>query len=322
MVNREEVARLAGVSTATVTRVSSGKGSVAPATRKKVLAIIKQLNYKPNVIAQNLRMKTSNTVAVFVEDFCNPYIAECVENMVHEIKANGKVMLCMVSAQNVSDVIDEVVQNHVRGIINLSQVQVCEADKNKLREKGVRTINIMVGGLDMRVDYQIAMREAFSILKQKGKKCPVFIGWTDRDGMKDDNRVQSFVRLCREFDMKSGEEDVLEGTYPKDRYPDIGYRTVQRLVASNREFDAIFCVTDAVALGALKALEESGIPVPEKVAVIGCDNVNIARMLKPALTTIDVKIERVCKDYIKYILSDEQSVNISYQSELVVRETL
>lgn len=322
MADREEVARLAGVSTATVTRVTSGKGCVAQDTRKKILAIIERLNYKPNTVAQNLRMKTSNTVAVFVEDFCNPYIAECIENMVREVKTDGKVMLCMVSEQNVSGVIDEVIQNHVRGIINLSQVQVSEADKTKLVEKGVRTVNMVVGGLDVRIDYEIALRQAFTLLQKRGKKRPAFIGWASREIMKYDNRVQSFIRLCDEFGMLSGESDVLEGTYPQERYPDIGYRTAQQFIAEKKNYDAIFCITDAMAMGVLKALEENGISVPDEVAVIGCDNVNIARMLKPALTTIDVKTTSVCKDYIRYILSDEKTLNLSYPSELVVRETL
>ena len=75
MMNREEVARIAGVSTTTVTRVVTGQGYVSEKTRKKVLDAVKQFNYKPNLFAQNLRRGKSNIIVVLAEDLCNTYTA-------------------------------------------------------------------------------------------------------------------------------------------------------------------------------------------------------------------------------------------------------
>lgn len=323
MANRKEVARIAGVSTATVTRVTSGKGYVAPKTREKIVAVIEQLNYKPNTLAQNLRMRKSNGIAVFVEDLQNPYIAECVEIMTKEAKARGYiVMLFTITVQNVKEVAEEVLENNIMGVINLALVDIGAEEKRKFTEKGIRMINIMENGLTVHIDYEPAMRAVFRILRDQGKRHPVFIGGMGREWMLGDNRIRSFLKLNREFGMSGGENEVIAGNYPAERYMEIGYRRVGEMIAQGTAFDAVFCITDALAMGVLKALAESGKRVPEDVAVIGCDNVSMASMTNPGLTTFDGRIETISKEYIRYILSDELISEKHYESRLIARGTL
>jgi len=216
MAKRDDVARLAGVSTATVTRVTNGRGSVAPETKKRIMEVIEQLNYKPNPLAQNLRMKKSNAIAVFVEDLCNPYIAECMEFMAKEAKRCGHiVMLFMISLQNRQEVVNEVLENNVMGIINLALVDVGKESKEKLVERGIKTINISeISGLSVKIDYEPPMREVYRILQAKGKCRPVFVGGMMKEWMSGDNRITSFLKLNKEFGMHGDSDSVVYGKYP------------------------------------------------------------------------------------------------------------
>lgn len=326
MVNRKEVARLAGVSTATVTRVASGKGCVSAETREKVLKIINELHYKPNSVACNLKLKKNKAIAVLVEDLCNPYIAEAVEVMTTEAMRYGYViMLFFVSTQNINEVIDDVLENNVSGLINLAllNVNIEKECGQKFCGRDIRMINVLSNqGLSIKMNYEKAMKQAFSLLKERGKKHAVFVGGMLRSWMFGDNRVKSFLSAGREAGFPSEEKDVFSGDYPKEKYTDIGYRVVKTLLSAGKRFDAVFCMTDSIAIGALKALTDSGKNVPRDVAVIGCDNVNIAGMLTPALTTFDGRIEELAKEYVRYIIDPSAENYREFECELIIRNTL
>lgn len=326
MVNRKEVARLAGVSTATVTRVASGKGCVSAETKEKVLKIINELHYKPNSVACNLKLKKNKAIAVLVEDLCNPYIAEAVEVMTMEAMRYGYViMLFFVSIQNINEVIDDVLENNVSGLVNLALLNVniekeCGA---KFSDRDIRMINVISNkGLSIKMNYERAMRKAFSLLKEHGKKHAVFVGGMLRSWMFGDDRVKSFLKISKELGIPSDEKDVFSGDYPREKYSEIGYNAIANLVKSGKSFDAVFCMTDSIAIGALKALTDLGKKIPEDAAVIGCDNVNISGMLTPALTTFDGRIEEIAKEYVRYVIEPSTENYKEIESDLVVRDTL
>lgn len=324
MADRNEVAKLAGVSTATVTRVTSGKGYVKQETREKVIRVIENLDYKPNVLAQNLRMKKSNIIAVLVEDLCNAYTAESVEIMTKEARLYGYfVMLFTVTDRKIDQVIDEAIQNRVAGVINLTLVEVTESNRKKLAEAKIRTVNISYPSeLDIRPEYEQAMREAYQRMFASGKNKPIYMGGIALGWLLNDNRIQTFLKLNREYGLPCGEEAIVAGSYPLEKYQDIGYREMSKLLEEGRDFDTVFCMTDSLAMGTMHAIMEHGRRIPQDIAIVGCDNVKISSMLTPALTTIDNGCEMVSKEYIRYILSDDSNMSIDFNAKLVVRETL
>lgn len=121
MVTKQDVAKRAGVSTATVGRVLSGKGYVSAESRAKVEEAIKALNYRRNNLAANLRKRKSNVIAVLVEDLLNPYYMHLAEAMGRRAKEkNSIVSLHAVSDRDVRQVLDDLFSNRVCGIVNLA----------------------------------------------------------------------------------------------------------------------------------------------------------------------------------------------------------
>lgn len=329
MMNREEVARIAGVSTTTVTRVVTGQGYVSEKTRKKVLDAVKQFNYKPNLFAQNLRRGKSNIIVVLAEDLCNTYTARSIEVMAREAQKFGyTMMLYTVTDHNLRTIIDEIVQMRVYGVINLTHIIITEHDCAAVDEAKIKTVNFFYRGshsdrdLNVDVDYAKAMREAFERLQKSDKHRPIFIGGLVRGLLFNHTRVQAFCELSKEFGWYRGEDNIFAGDYPREKYQQFGYRCTKQVLENGYPFDSVFCLTDTVAVGVLRALHEARKRIPEDVAVIGCDNMYDSLMTYPALTSIDNGVERVCAEYIRFLVSDKKSAELNIEAKLVCRETL
>ena len=324
MADREDVARLAGVSSATVSRVINGNARVKRETRDKVNRAIKALDYYPNSIARNLRMESSNMVAVIVDDLCNAYVSECVEIMSREARKYGcYVMLFDLVHDNLDGIMEEIIGNKVRGVVNSTISQVSDRNKQKFARMNIKTINVTIKDeLIVQIRYEQAMREAFRLLAEKNKKKPVYMGGLSSDWLEYNSRVQAFFKLSKEFGMQTDAGSVISGTYPRDKYSFIGYRETDRLFKEGREFDSVFCLTDALAIGVLCALSEHGKKIPQEVAVIGCDNIKQSEYTVPKLTTIDTQSEEVYKTYIRYLLSEDKETDYAFDTTLIVRESI
>ncbi len=324
MADRVDVARLAGVSTATVSRVTSCKGYVKRETREKVIKAIEMLDYRPNALAQNLRLKRNNMIAVMAEDLCNAYTAECVEVLSREARKYGCcIMLFTVNEGNIDAVVDEIVRNKTMGVVNSTMLKISDENRQKLLRAKTRTIGIAENfELDIQIKYEDAMREAYKLLVERNKKRPIYMGGIPMDWLINNTRVKAFLQLNEEFGMIGGLQSVIAGKYPLEKYHIIGYNETNRLFEEGKEFDTVFCLTDSMAMGVLHSLFEHGKKVPQDVAVIGCDNVSSSDLMNPGLTTIDTQEEEVCKEYIRYILSDDQNIVRYYDTKLIIRDTL
>lgn len=136
MVDREEVARLAGVSSMTVTRVVSGKGYVAEKTRRRVQKVIEETGYIPNRIASGLVSRKSNRVAIIVPELSNPYYLQVVEAMIREAKKYGYILSVFKAyGDEMPEVLEEVISNRVAGVVNYSS-PFPERYKRCLRRSG------------------------------------------------------------------------------------------------------------------------------------------------------------------------------------------
>ena len=146
MITRKDVAELAGVSKTTVTRVLSGRGYVSEENRKKVKAAVEKLNYIPNMIAKNLNQKFSNIVAVLVEDLTNQYYLQIISAMNSEaMRAGMMVSLFSVNKNNINSVIENLIANRVRGIVNLALYTCDKRYIDILKNLGIFLINIEGG---------------------------------------------------------------------------------------------------------------------------------------------------------------------------------
>ncbi len=336
MVNRKIVAEMAGVSTATVTRVTSGKGYVSEEARLKVEEAIKKLNYRPNQLAQNLRWKKSNIIAVIAEDILNPYNSELIEKMFFEARQRGYIISLFLLTEyerrgGLRGIVDEICANRFVGVINMAlDYYFSEEDIERLGQLNIRMVNVpkltsqqSTSDFDMfRLDYESAMRDAYKILKQKGRKKVAFVSGVSYIRAVGDPRYRAYCKLSREYGMTEDENLVIYGDYPVNKYPDLGYKAVQKLYDEKIEFDAIFCLTDIIAQGVIKGLQERGKNIPQDVSLFACDNIQLSEMISPALTTIDTLKKEIAEAYIKYIFNEEQEYPIQLKAKFIRRQSL
>ncbi len=325
MVNRKTVAEMAGVSTATVTRVTSGKGYVSEEARLKVEEAIKKLNYRPNQLAQNLRMQRNNAIAVIAEDIVNPYNSELIERMSFEARQRGYVISLFLLTEyeregGMQEIIDEICANRFAGVINMTLNSYEEKDIERLRSLNI-PISLSVTPI-MRLDYEPPMREAYKILQEKGRKRIAFLSGAPSRFTGWDERYVSYCKLNKEFGMAEDENLILYGDYPKQQYFNFGYEAIHKLMKEKVEFDAIFCLTDIIVAGVINGLNEYGKRVPDDILIFSCDNIQLAPMLIPPLTTIDTNRKAIAEVYIKYILGLEQEYPVKITSRLIRRQSL
>lgn len=283
MASIKDVARTAGVSVATVSRVLNDKGYVGQSTREKVEKAIKELNYKPNEIARTLFKKRSSTIGLIVPDIMNPYfpeLARAVEDTASKLGYN--VILCNSDEDREKEqaYLDVLQQNYVKGII---------VSSNTLTAEQIRELNIPIVSIDREiskglptivVENKKGAMMATRFLKTKG--CARIGHIRGTDGVVNaDERCEGYRAIVAEepwfrqsyiangnYDMESSMEATLE------------------LISRHPEIDGIFAANDMMAIGALKAAFQLGKKVPEELAVIGFDGIALSTVMTPELTTI------------------------------------
>ena len=310
MVTKQEVAERAGVSTATVGRVISGKGYVSAEARVKVKAAIEELNYHTNKLASNLRKSKSNIIAVLVEDLLNPYYMHLVEAMVERAEEKDCIIsMFAIKDRDVRKILDDLLSYRVCGIVNLAMFTCDFSWYDIFREEGIRLINCTKSGPKVIVDYTEGVRQAMECFRRAGRTRPAFVAGIEEWLMPTDIRIIYFQQNPEKCGFEYDTRRILCGNYPMAKAHNVGYELCQKLIRLGVPFDSVFCLTDMMALGALKALFEHGYSVPRDVSVIGCDDLDFTGFFLPALTTIQVDKKAEGYAYVDFILDDDVSEN-------------
>ncbi|BFM07682.1 LacI family DNA-binding transcriptional regulator [Halioxenophilus aromaticivorans] len=304
MANIKDIAELAGVSIATVSRTLREPHKVKPATSKKVNEAIEKLSYKTNLVASSLRKQKADAVIVAVPDLHNSFVAGLVQGVENVARENGiKVMLGVTEGkQELLDRHYEMVAgkqadgmivldvNTPSAIINntsgkpLPIVLTCEYEAILLCPR-VRFDNIEVAA------------EAVSYLVSLDHKNVAYISGSRTLRMSRDR--QSGFRLgLRRAGLTVNENIIAGGDYRIET----GVEATQALIESGEKFTAIVCESDEIALGAIHTLAEAGLQVPEDISVLGMDNIRFAQYGNPPLTTIALKSSQVGEQAMRLLL--------------------
>lgn len=300
------------MSKTTVTRVLEGFPSVSDETRSRVLSIIDELGYTQNKLAGNLgRNQNSSTVAMLVPDMTNYYYLEMFDRTVSILEnLDYTVSIYKVSTGNFFHMMDKIISNRVMAIINLAFIPISEAYLKKAKSANIKIIHpgIDEDPVKIIVDYSGAMKQCFVSLQAAGCKSFRFLCGADRSFLAD-GRIQNFIALMKESGRK-GEECIIWGNYPEVSALNIGYQLMGRMLKETPELDAVFCLNDMMALGAIKAIRESGRKVGRDVSVVGFDNILLSEYSIPSLSTIDSNNEKETQMYIDYILGKKKGDSI------------
>ncbi|MEZ9389869.1 LacI family DNA-binding transcriptional regulator [Vibrio lentus] len=283
----KDVAKLAGVSTQTVSRVTNGSQDVAESTRNKVNAAIKQLGYVPNKGAQMLSRAKSTSVGLVTLDMAlhgAAMIANGVRMQAHDMSYG--VAFSVVAEPNLAntrEAIRELMAQQVDSII--LNVPLKSADAELLVEQ-YQHLNLIF--IDVPSNSQVnyvcgdhaegAKLAAQHLLESGRTDFLLITGPNESSASKI--RHQSWLAAL------SDAENKVQYQYQGNWQAESGYLGVREAVAKQAVFDAVLVASDQMALGALRALQELQIPVPDKVAVVGFDGIEDSAFFNPPLTTI------------------------------------
>lgn len=305
MVRIKDIAEKANVSTATVSYVLNGTGNVGEETKKKVLKVIEELNYKPNSIAKSLKLNKTNTIGVIVEDITVFNAPEIIDGINEYADKNGwSIILTNMRLykrvgpnfngiqgieKNISQAVEELLSKRVDGIIyigihtrDLSGI-LPEINKPIIFTYCYSGNNISVNYNDEAVAY-----DATKYLIAKGhKKISVISGFIDSDPTR--GRFDGYYKALTESKLLFDPQYVKTGDWEFDS----GYKYAKELLLSNNPPTAILAMNDLMAAGVLKACRDVMLKVPEEVSVMGIDDREASNYLTPRLTTMKLPLNEM-----------------------------
>ncbi|MFB5663911.1 catabolite control protein A [Alteribacillus sp. HJP-4] len=284
-----DVAREAGVSMATVSRVVNGNPNVKPATRKKVLDAIERLGYRPNAVARGLASKKTTTVGVIIPDISSIFFAELargIEDIATMYKYN--IILCNSDQNKEKEIhlINTLLEKQVDGILFMGG-EITEEHVEQFKRSPVPVV--LAATLDeqreipsVNIDYYQAAFDAVTELMDAGHNKVGMVSGSLEDPVNGFQKFSGYKKAHEEKEKEFDEGLVAVGDYTYDS----GIEAVQRLMDHAEPPTAIFAATDEMALGVIHGLQDKGINVPEDVEVVGFDNTRLSTMVRPTLTTV------------------------------------
>ena len=300
-----DVAREAGVSMATVSRVVNGNKNVKENTRKKVLEVIDRLDYRPNAVARGLASKKTTTVGVVIPNITNGYfstLAKGIDDIAEMYKYNIVLANSDEDDEKEVSVVNTLFSKQVDGIIFMGY-HLTEKIRSEFSRS--RTPVVLAGTVDIEhqlpsvnIDYKQATIDAVTHLLQENEKI-AFVSGPLVDDINGKIRLIGYKEALKKAGIPYSEGLVFESKYS---YND-GYALAERLVSSQ-------------ATGVLNGLADHGISVPEEFEIITTDDSQIARFTRPNLTTIAQPL------YDLGAISMRMLTKIMHKEELEEREVL
>ncbi len=279
----KDVAKLAGVSLSTTSYALNGSNKISDATKQKVLAAAKQLNFSPNAAARSLKTKKTKIIGVILSDFIGSYFSSLLAGIQQQVRENGYDVIVISGIETGERFIR---QKLVDGMIMINPAiddEVIQAYANndmpfilldrKLEGEGI--YNVMINNRD-------AFYEIMKGHINNGRKK---IAYLSGELHAPDNtyRHESYQKVIQDHNLTYTK--TFECNYTKQE----AYNIINKLIQSDQiDFDALACANDLMAVGAIEAFKEAGIKVPEDIAVSGFDDIELAQYCYPQITTYHV----------------------------------
>lgn len=321
MTNIRDVAKEAGVSTATVSRYLNKSGYVSDTSRESIKKAIQTLNYKPSSVARSLSKKQTNYIVLIVPDIHNPFfpeLARAVEDIA--LTYDYTVILCNSDedAQKELAYLESLKEQYVAGFIITTSA---------LEHQFYQTLDVPIVALDRKMDEFIPTVSSDNISGAKigtehlmNNDAQHIVCLRGPEGVQTaDDRLTGFLQATKHRDIKTT-------IVPCPFHFAEAQRIVMDLLKNDPTIDRIFASSDISAAGALKAAHALHIQVPEQLQIIGFDNIDLSEMLTPGLTTIAQDIyqlgavaTRLLIKQIEHLPIEQRAVQIPVQ--LIQRET-
>ncbi len=328
-----DVARLAGVSPATASRVvSAAPYAVSAGTRARVLEAAQSLDYVPNALARGLLKSTIPVVGVVVHDITDPYFSEIVRGVEDAAAPGGNLVITCSS-----DRVPERENSYVRLLRSMRAATLIFAGSGfddpavneemgkhvaAMRGYGAAVVHLSpydLGDADVGVDNVAGIARMVAELVRLGHRQIAFLAGPASLSVAH-RRSEGYFRGLAEAGIEVDEHVVVSTGFNREA----GARGIDALVAGGAPFTAVCAANDLLALGALERLAELGIAVPDEVSVAGFDDIQVAAMAEPALSTVRLPLREIGRrgfEFAEQILAGARPRREVLPVELVMRES-
>ncbi len=328
LASMKDVAKLAGVSVSTVSRVISGAMKVEEPTKNRVEAAIRKVNFKPNLMAQGLRIKSSKMIGLIVPEIVHPSFVNIIK-YTEECAAEKSLNLIICNTHNdpqkSANAFDQLLRRNIDGII-LSRV----SDESRILSLISQTetpVIIIDRALDHESipnivldNYKAGVIAAEHLVKSGRKRIACITGPGKILLVRE--RLKGFRDTLHNYGLRLEHNYIFEGAFSFET----GKDAAKSFLKSNLDIDGVWAQSDLIAAGLITTYQRRRIHIPEDIAVVGMDNIIQSTMMYPTITTIIQPYKDMCYKAIEVIDllaagKNIEQTNFVFEPELVIRES-
>ncbi|WP_334076116.1 MULTISPECIES: LacI family DNA-binding transcriptional regulator [Paenibacillus] len=331
-----DIAKMCGVGVTTVSRAINNHPDISEETKAMIMKVIKENHYVPNNSARNLKRSASKTIAVLIKGITNPFFNRMIQVFEKEIQRKKYSFILQRVDENQDEIevaIELEKEKRLKGIVFLGGYFL--HTKEKLEQL---TVPFVLSTIGMTPEYDPHeyssvsvddFKESYKIVdylcKQGHRKIAILTASMD-DVSIGKLRYEGYKKALEDHGLKLNDRLVLSMKEDIESYSmENGYVVTKELLASGEDFTALFAVSDSLAVGACKAIFESGKSVPGDYSVAGFDGLDIAYYYNPSITTIRQPVEEIAEETIKILFDlihkKTTHAHKTFPAELVVRES-
>ncbi len=315
-VNIKELSKYLNLSVTTISRVLNGKAKeyrISEKTCEKVLKAAKELNYIPNTLARGLKLSKTDTIGLLVPNISNPFFADLSKSIEKEASQKGYLILLCDSDENQQNeikLLETLKKRKVDGII-IAPVGLESSHIQKLHRENFPLVVIDRYFPDINVPYvtsdnfQGAYNAVEYLIKHGHKKIACIQGLPNSQPNKD--RVRGYLEALKTYNLPIENSLILGDSYSEEN----GYIQTRLLFSFNSPPDAIFALSNLIALGVIKAAKEMNLNIPDDFSLISFDEQPYSAFLTPSLTTIEQQRNEIGKLAVNILLKFIQDSNIA-----------
>lgn len=286
MSTMKDVAKVANVALSTVSLALRNDPKVKEATRRRVLEVARELQYRPNGIARDLKTRRTETICILLHDLGGPFYSELIRGIQDVATSHGFNTIASGSLGGRHGSAVRLLSEHrVNGVIVLAP----DVDDEIIVQSAAEDLPVVVLDRELTADFVYSVRvdneqggyEVTRHLLEMGHKQVVFVSGP-ADTLDAELRYRGYLKAMNEFSAPISKRFDYNGQFTEQG----GYTVGKVLSAQSQLPDAVFASNDEMALGILRAFDEKGIRIPQDVALAGFDNIRISQYVHPALTTV------------------------------------
>jgi len=323
MTTQKDIAEKAGVTVTTVSRVINNRGYIAEETRNKVFQVMEELNYRPNAVARSLSRKKSNVLGVILPTVKHPFFCSLLSYLEEfAYQQDYKIMLCnsRMEAEKEKDYFNMLRAQQVDGIFLASHTLDIAAEMKI--DLPVITFDREIEGLPYICGDNIkGGKLAAEHLLARGAKKLAYIGGSLKLNLLSNQRYQAFKEKVGAAGFSIKNYQCQLDSFDRREYQQLA----ARIFSEDKEIDGIFAGSDLIAAAVIKEAKKFGIKVPDDLKIIGYDDLELARLYNPEITTIKQPTAEIAREAVEQLLKAINGEEINKKNildvELIVRES-